>query len=186
MRRNLEITYSRGIIRRGKTWDKVNYCGLWDSLAFTDIGAIANVWNPTAKVFEVYLSRFTAGKVYRSKSAAAGDASLYNDDSSGYFSSWRSPALPQASPEPRQIHGFRPRIVGGGTLLPYVFTMDATRFHALPAITASAAPGKWPLLLCDVQSEAAFLQIDNNGAPDGWFRVAGVEVFYSPEWVVQR
>lgn len=170
----------------GKSWDKVNYCGLWDSNALTDIGAIANVWNPTAKVFEVYASRFGAGKVYRSKSVAAGDASLYNDDSAGYTSKYRSCALPQASPEPRQIHGFRPRVAGSGSIATTVYTMDNERSHALATIAASAAPGKWPLLLCDVQSEAAFLELSNNGLADAWFRLAGVEVFYDDEWVMQR
>ncbi len=171
---------------QGKSWDKVNYCGLWDGSAFPDIGSIANVWNPTAKIFEVYLSRYAAGKVYRSKSAAAGDVGLYDDDTAGYFSRYRSCALPQASPEPRQIHGFRPRLVGAGTIFPYVYTMDNTRSHALSTIAASAAPGKWPLLLCDVQSEAAFLHIDNNGAAGVWFRCAAIEVFYSDDWVIQR
>jgi hypothetical protein len=171
---------------QGKSWDKVNYCGTWEGTAFPDIGAITNVWNPTAKIFEVYLSRYTAGKVYRSKSTAAGDVSLFNDDSIGYFSAYRTCSLPQASPEPRQIHGFRPRIIGGGTIFPYVYTLDNTRSHALLPVTASATPGKWPLWLTDIQSEAAFLQFDNNGAADAWFKVAGVEVFYDNDWVVQR
>jgi hypothetical protein len=170
----------------GKTWDRVNYCGLWDSSAFLDIGALANVWNPTAKVFEVYLSRYSAGKVLRSKSTAAGDASIYNDDSAGYTSQYRSAGLPPASPEPRQIVGFRPRITGNGSIIPTVYTFDNTRNHVLATITASTAPGRFPLVLCDVQSEAAFLELSNNGVADAWFKCAGVEAFYQDEWTVQR
>jgi hypothetical protein len=171
---------------QGRAWNRVNYCGLWDSTAFANIGAIANVWNPTAKVFEIYLSRYSAGAVFRSKSAAAGDVSIYNDNGAGYLSRYRTAGLPPASPEPRQIHGFRPRITGNGSIIPTVYTLDNTRSHVLATITASTAPGKFPLVLCDVQSEGAFLEFSNNGVADAWFKLAGLEVFYSDEWVVQR
>lgn len=170
----------------GKTWDKVNYCGLWDGPAFLDIGSIANVYNATAKVFEVYLSRYTAGKVYRSKSTAAGDTSLYEDDTNGYFSSYRTASVPPVSPEPRQIIGVRPRLRGSGNIFPYIFTLDNTRTSALPFVVASTAPGKFPLILTDVQSEACFVQFDNNGAAGAYFVLAGLEVFYQDEWTMQR
>lgn len=169
---------------QGKAWDKVNF-SLADSAAMADIGAIATVLNPTAKVFEMYASRVTAGKVYRSKSTAAGDTSLYNDDSSGITSQHRLPSLPPAAPEPRQIIGFRPRLRGSGSITPTVYSLDNTRSHALAAITAQPAPGKFPLILCDVQSEAVFLEFSNGGVADAYFSVAGVEAFYT-EWLMQR
>ena len=170
----------------GKTWDTVNYCGLWDSPAFADIGSLANVWNPTAKVFEIYLSRYSAGRVYRSKSTAAGDVSLYNDDASGYTSQYRTCALPQASPQPRQIVGFKVRLTGSGSISQTSFSFDNARSHVLTPITAAAAPGSWPTSLVDMQSEAFFVEFSNGGVADSWFRVAGIEAFYEDDLWMQR
>lgn len=168
----------------GTNWDKVNYA-IQNSAALVDIGSMANVYNNAAKLYEVYLSSYTAGKVYRTKSTAAADTSLYNDDGSAIFSVYRSCALPKVTPEPKQIVAFRGRIRGSGTLGVAVYTLDATRSYTLASITASSAPGKWPTILLDMQSEALNVQITNSNAVDAWFMIAGWEVFWT-DWIMQR
>lgn len=169
----------------GLGWDKVNFCGIWDSAAFPNLGAIANVYNPTSKIFEVYLSRYSAGKILRSKSEAAGDASLYNDDGLGFSSQYRTSSVLPVTPEPKQIVAIRPRLRGNGTILQTAYTLDDTRTKVLPSVTAVAAPGKFPLTLTDIQSEACFIQFDNNAVADAFFILAGMEAFYT-EWLMQR
>jgi hypothetical protein len=180
--------YSLGI-----AWDRVNYCGLWDSAAFPDIGAIEQVLNPTKKIYELWLSRYGAGKVYRSKSVAAGDgtsmtdAALYSDDGTGINWQYQSCALPkQVFPEPQQWVAVKTRLRGNGTINPQAKTLDQTRSHALTAITAVNAPGQWALNLLDVQSEGLYVQYDNGSIAGAWGIIAGFEVFWNPDWVMQR
>jgi hypothetical protein len=171
----------------GMAFDKVNFCGVWDSTAFPDIGAIAGVLNPSTGQNEIWLSRRSAGKVYRSKSTAAGDASVYNDDSAGFVSRWRSPSLPPAGPEPMQYIAFRTRLRGSGSIAPTAYSFDSTRTQALTAITASSAPGKWLLNLLDMQSEGVSVDYSNGGVADAWFLISGLEVYTAPgPWVEQR
>lgn len=169
---------------QGTDWNQTNY-SLWDSSVMSNIGAIAKVFNPTAKIFELYASRYSAGKVYRSKSTAAGDALLYNDDGSGIRSIYRTCALPQASPEPRQFVALRPRLRGNGTILQKAYTLDNTRSVVMSPIAASAAPGKFPLTFSDIQSEGWFFEFDNNGVADAYFILAGAQVYFVP-WLEQR
>jgi hypothetical protein len=174
----------------GTAWDKVNYT-IWVSGALPDIGALENVYNPTAKIFEIYLSRYSTGKVYRTKSIAAGDATeanptaLYDDDGVGILSPYETCPLPQAIPEPRNFVAVRTRIRGNGTILQTAFTSDQTRSSALSNITASLAPGSWALSLMDVQSEAMTVRYSNDGVPGHWFLIAGIETFYNL-WVWER
>lgn len=169
---------------QGQGWNQVNYT-IWDSAAMPDIGALANVFIPATRIFEIYASRYSAGKVFRSKSTAAGDASLYNDDGSGIRSIYRTCALPQTAPEPRSFVALRPRMRGNGTILQTAYTLDNTRTKVLPSITASTAPGKFPLTFGDIQSEAWFFEFDNAGVADAYFILAGAQVYFT-DWLLQR
>ena len=177
--------YSNGI-----SWDKVNF-SIWDSAAWTDIGAMENVYNPTSKVFEVYLSRYSAGKVYRSMSVAAGDATeatptaLYGDDGLGITSQYESCPLPQSMPEPRNFVAVRTRIRGNGSIAQTAYTSDQARSTALLPIVATMAPGRWALAFVDIQSEALMMLYSNGGVVGSWFLISGIEVFHTP-WLMQR
>lgn len=170
---------------QGQDWNQVNYT-LWDSAAMPDIGALANVFDPTKRIFEIYASRYSAGKVYRSKSTAAGDTLLYSDDGVGITSQYRTCAMPQTSPQPRQLIAVRPRLRGLGTIAQTAITLDNTRSHVLSPITAAVAPGQFPLAFMDVQSEALFVEFSNGGVANSYFILAGCQVFYKDDWVMQR
>jgi hypothetical protein len=168
----------------GKTWDKVDF-SLWSSAAWTDIGAMTMVFNNSKRLYELWLSRYGAGKVYRRKSTQAGDSNLYNDDSLGIDSLYRAAAMPQVFPEPIAHIAVQPRLRGSGTILQTAKTLDGGATVNLASITASATPGKWPLTMCDVQSEAAHYSWSNNAVANSYFIVSAIKSYFQ-NWLNRR
>lgn len=191
----MAIDYSNGT-----AWDQVNY-SLWDfdDAVFNGVGAMELVLNPTKKLYELYASEYVGDPfgfvdVFRSKSVAAGDATavdlspLFSDDgdtSAGIDCRYRSCALPKVFREPNQIAAISPRIKGNGTVNVTASTLDHTRTHVLDPITASQAPGTWPINLTDIQTEAVHVEYDNGAVANSWFLISGIKIFWT-RWILNR
>lgn len=191
----MAIDYSNGT-----GWDQVNY-SLWDINSLTlhgGIGALELVLNPTARLYELYLSESSTSlvgtSVFRSKSIAANDASvgnpnlLYSDDGdivSGIDCQFRSCALPKVDSDPNNYAAVKTRVKGNGALGVTAFTLDDTRQQALTDIQAGLTPGRWALNRMDVQSEALHMQYTNKATVQAWFLISGMKVYWD-RWLLSR
>lgn len=169
--------------KTGPRWDQA---GLRYSLSLiggvANPGALTTVLNPTTKIRELWLADAAAGKVYRQKSNAAGDADLYHDDTAAIDSRYDSQALPETFPLP--LHHARDliRLKGNGRARLSVLGVDGERTIQLQDEVLNGAPKKWIDREYDLRSEAAYLSVNNNNVRDQWFELAFVRHFYD-RWV---
>ena len=176
--------------KEGVGWWQIRYS--LDNIASEEPACGEVVLNPATNASEFMVGdASTAGLILRQKSALYGDSSLYNDNSAGISSAYRTPPLPGYSHAPLEHRAMHLRIGGsaasGQTVTIKVFNANQVRSLTLEPI-ANFPEGEDPettfLRLFRMESEAAILEIACATA-DRYFILSQV-IYYYTGWLGKR
>lgn len=170
--------------RNGHSYQRVDFALIdFDYATLADVGGIASVvYN---QIPELWLAnRSTPNEVQRQKSVEAGDASIYQDGSSGYTCEYETGMIPPEAAAPLNVHAAHLAVSGAGTLALTAIAKGG-RSRALSPITLAASPAKLELRRISMKTEGFRLKLSNGGVAAARWALSRV-IAYWQNWTAQR
>jgi len=169
------LSYEQSLSPEGVDYSEVTLSGV---LLFNDLELVKNATRNVMELWIAAKTTGTAGKVYRQKSAEAGDALLYNDFSAAIDSQYEtSPLPPDQDGTMWDWLGMQIRVKGSGNLSLTAKSLDQTRSQSLTIIPMSSAPGKFYTRLLNMQSEGVSL-LAATSATNNWFSLSRIKAYF--------